>query len=403
MKRLYSLLIPFAATLAVTTFFYTVTASAHGENHGNIPATTAEQAAEDKDNLETIKNFVLHAKHHFEGIPSDNLAARAEFYRETRGQGTWNHGSVYLIMLASTYSVINHGLYTETLFGESLGSLDTVMKLKTKLAESAEGEAVCEQYTYNGVSRQACAVGYTGMLGGRPQMNILIGGFDHDEKDQDIVRLDCTDYEPAVTAMEVKERQTRESLEDFVEGAIIRFGDVLELQVKGDSPMEAFKIVQCFSKPGHWKDGPIYLFVMTADTTVVLNGLNQELTGTPFVDVFDEDGVDIGKEIIAAAGENGAADFVEYKWDDPSVDGDEVNESGRSPGTSPKISYVEGKIFPQRPQVVYIFGSGIYPKDDDDGCAIAGTGSEPGSIVFNMFLIIFSMVLTVSLARLRRK
>ena len=217
------------------------------------------------------------------------------------------------------------------------------------------------------------------------------------------MRLDCTDYEPAVTATEVKERQTRESLEDFVEGAIIRFSDALEL-IAGGKQEKATKIIQCFAKIGPWKDNPIYLFVMTSDSTVFLNGLNQELSGSPFRDVFDEDGVDIGKEIIDTAGQDGDEGFVEYKWNDPSVDGDEVNEPGKSPGTSPKISYVKGKSFPFGQPQVYIFGSGIYPKDDDsddDGCSIAGSGSAPGNTGFNMLLILFSMILAVSLRGFR--
>lgn len=56
----------------------------------------------------------------------------------------------------------------------------------------------------------------------------MIGGFDHDPDDGNIVRLDCSGYEPAVTVAEVQERQTRESLKDFVEGAIIRFDDAIE-------------------------------------------------------------------------------------------------------------------------------------------------------------------------------
>ncbi len=406
MKRLYNSLIPFAATLAVITFFFTVTASADGNHAG--PQTTAEDAAADKDDENTIKNFVLHAKQHFEDIPSEDLAARSEFFRQVRNPGIWNHDSVYLIMLARDGRVINHGLYTETLFGDSLGDLGTVRNLRTKLESAQDGEAVCEPYTYKDISRRACAVEYQASP---TEKNILIGGFDHDEKDEDIVGLECPDYEPEVTAAEVQERQTRESLEDFVEGATIRFGNIVELFATGspEKIAEATKILQCFSRPGPWKDGSIYLFIMTngADGTpprVFLNGLNQELAGSPFVNILDEDGVDVGKEIIDTAGEDGKDGFVEYKWDDPLVDGDEVNESGMSPGTSLKVSYVKGKIFPEQPQQVYILGSGIYPKDDDDdGCAIAGADSEPGSIVFNMFLIMFSMVLAVSLARFRRK
>ncbi len=404
MKRLYNFLMPFVATLVVTTFFYTVTASADGNHDG--PQTTAEQAAADKNNEAIIKDFILHAKGHFERV-NDDLVERAEFYRQARNEGIWRHDSVYLIMLEKTGSVIHHGTYTDTLYGDNLGKLDTVMSLTRKL-ENSGGEAVCEPYTYDGAPRQACAVEYEAFqIGDRRQTNIMIGGFDHDPDDGDIGRLDCSDYEPAVTAAEVQERQTRESLKDFVEGAIIRYSDAIDLLMQNRSPErrnEATRIVQCFSKPGHWKSGSIYLFVMTADTTVVINGLNQELAGSQFRNVFDEDGVDIGKEIIDTAGEDGAEGFVEYKWDDPSVDGDEVSEPGKAKGISPKVSYVKGVLFSIPSPQVYIFGSGIYPKDgDDDGCAIAGASSKPGSIVLNMFLIMFSMVLAVSLVSLRRK
>lgn len=407
MKYLYNFLMPFVATLAVTTFFYTVTASADGNHDG--PQTTAEEAATDKNNEATIRNFILHAKGHFERVNED-LVERAEFYRQARNEGIWRHDSVYLIMLEKTGSVIHHGIYTDTLYGDNLGNLDTVMSLIRKL-ENSGGGAVCEPYTYDGAPRQACAVEYeSSQIAGRSQTNIMIGGFDHDPNDENIVRLDCSDYEPAVTAAEVQERQTRESLEDFVEGAIIRFGDAIEFLMQHledgslEKRSESTRIVQCFSKPGHWKSGSIYLFVMTADTTVILNGLNQELAGSPFRDVFDEDGVDIGKEIIDTAGEDGAEGFVEYKWDDPSVDGDEVSEPGEAKGISPKVSYVKGVLFSIPREQVYIFGSGIYPKDgDNDGCAIAGAGSGPRNIVLNMFLIMFSMVLAVSLQRFRRK
>lgn len=350
---------------------------------------------------------MLHAKQHLDTANSQSLAHSAEFFKQTREEGTWNHDSVYLIVLREEGSVINHGLYTSTLYGDSLGSLDTIATLIDKLKDAGD-EAVCEPYTYGDVSRQACAVEYEPLQsfqGGASTKNILVGGFDHDVE-EGIVPLVCPKYEPAVTAAEVQERQTRESLEDFVEGAIIRYSDALGLLTEDRE--EFARILQCFSKPGPWKSGSIYLFVMTADTTVILNGLNPELGGSPFQDVFDEDGVDIGKEIIDTAGTDGADGFVEYKWDDPSENGDEVTGSGRSPGTSPKISYVKGTSFPTsaRPDTVYIFGSGIYPKDDDsdnDGCAIAGAGNEPGSIVFNMFLITLSMVLAVSLARFRRK
>ncbi len=145
----------------------------------------------------------------------------------------------------------------------------------------------------------------------------------------------------------------------------------------------------------------------TGVPTVVVNGNNPEFTGSDFVDVLDEDGIDIGAEILKVAGEDGAGSFVEYKWDNPLIEEDDLTTPGMSPGRSPKISYVEGVTFSVLgTNTVFIFGSGIYKpleagsgtsddmdSDGDDGCAIAGMGSKPGSTGFNLFLIVFSFCL----------
>ena len=157
MNRFHNFLVLFVATLATITLFFTVTASADGD-HGD-PTTTAEQASESKNDETVIKNFVLHAKMHFEEASGD-LAERAEFYRQARTEGTtWNHDSAYLILLSRNGTVINHGLYTEALFGDSLAELPTVKKLIDRL-EGANGQAVCAPYEYKGATRQACAVDY---------------------------------------------------------------------------------------------------------------------------------------------------------------------------------------------------------------------------------------------------
>ena len=118
---------------------------------------------------------------------------------------------------------------------------------------------------------------------------------------------------------------------------------------------------------------------------VFLNGNNPELTGGPFVNIFDEDKVNVGGIIIEAAGEDEKGGIVRYKWDDPLIEGDEVNEPGMSPGTSPKVSYVEGAQIDPR-FGVWIFGSGIYPppSEADDGCAIAGTDSKLAGAALNV-------------------
>ena len=260
----------------------------------------------------------------------------------------------------------------------------------------------------DGSSRWTCAVEYDTALQGSGK-GILIGGFDHDENDQAIARLECGEYTPAVTAEDVaasqfvSESQSRETLKTFVKEAI-----KVGLQPQGSSGggglQEAIAKIGCLGKEGPWKSGSIYLFIMrdlaNGNPTVIVNGNNPELTGNEFVDFLDEDGVDVGAEILKVAGENGAGGFVEYKWDNPLIEEDNYPTSGMSPGNSPKISYVEGVSFPALPGVVLIFGSGIYKpleaedsgtSDGDDGCAIAGTGSKLAGTVFNLFLIVFSL------------
>ncbi|MDE0159311.1 MAG: cache domain-containing protein [Candidatus Dadabacteria bacterium] len=402
MKRCNSLILFVAAAVVVTALFSAVSALADDDHDG--PQTTAKEAAMNKNDAEIMKDFVRHAKAHFVIASSDGIA---EFFRNARNDEAWNYDSVYLIMLTNREGnkgqVINHGVYTTSRYADFLDGLEPVGKLLDDVKDESNEQPVCAEYEYDGIMRQACAIEFDSVV--QPGIkNVLIGGFHHDENDERIELLKCPEYEPAVTAAEVNERQTEESLKDYIEGVIIRFTDAIELLNTGEPAKvkEGGDVIFCFSKPGPWKSGSIYPFVMADDTRVILNGLDPSLAGIGFEDFFDEDGVDIGKEILDTAGEDGAGDFIRYKWDDPSVDGDEVREPGMSPGTSPKITYVRGKNFPrglqQRPEV-YIFGSGIYPKDDDDGCAIAGTDSKPASTAFNLFLVVLSMFFAIFLRK----
>lgn len=388
MKGFRGFVITLGIVLTMMAFFPGISAFADGSH--NDPQTTASDAASANDEA-TMKNFVLHAKQHIDATVAESRSALSALYRDMRDEGVWRQGSVYLIALRLDGTVVNHGKYTKSLFGASLANLPTVKSLLS-VQQDAQGGPVCEEYDMGGGSmRWSCAVVYTNALGGR---NILIGGFDHDEQDMDIGHTDCPDYEPAVTAQQVSESQSEEDLRNFVKGAIMRITETLG---EGAGLQGNISGVACLGREGPWKHGSIYLFIMTSGTDrnpprVFLNGNNPELTGGAFVDIFDEDGVDVGGIIIEAAGEDGKGGIVRYKWDDPLVEGDEVNEPGMSPGTSPKVSYVEGAQIDPR-FGVWIFGSGIYPSpsEADDGCAIAGTDSKLAGAVFNLFLIVFSL------------
>ena len=384
MKGFRGFVITLGVVLTIMAFFPGIYAFANGSHDGL--QTTASDAASANDKA-TMENFVLHAKQHIDDIVQTTPSALSTLYRDMREEGVWKQGSVYLITLRLDGSVVNHGKYIKSLFGTSLDAFPTVNSLLMHAQQDAQGGPVCEEYDMGGSMRWSCAVVYTHALGGK---NVLIGGFDHDEQDMNIVHPECPDYEPAVTAQQVSESQSEEDLRNFVKGAITRITETLGAGLRQNIR------ARCFGG-GPWKHGSIYLFIMTAGAgnnppIVFLNGNNPELTGGDFVDIFDEDEVDVGGIIIEAAGEHGKGGIVRYKWDDPAAEGDEVNEPGMSPGTSPKVSYVEGAQIDPR-FGVWIFGSGIYPaaEDDDGGCAIAGTGGKLAGAVFNLFLIVFSL------------
>ena len=196
------------------------------------------------------------------------------------------------------------------------------------------------------------------------------------------------------------------------------------------------------SEDGPWKSGAIYLFGMDDNVDVqrvLFNGLDAQLEDKD-LKLFDEAGQDVGKLIIneVRAAPKGEGVFVEYCWDDPDYEGDEVRDEngspipGKAPGKSYKISYVVDMLdyiglptLPGAPK--YIFGSGIYPKEgeadllsgcefsragmdgstgepaeetsDDGGCTISGAGDTPQSTTFNLFLIISALFLAVSFGK----
>lgn len=143
-----------------------------------------------------------------------------------------------------------------------------------------------------------------------------------------------------ITAREVLDRET---LKAFVKSG--------KAYVEGIT--DAARIDDLFNE--QWKFGSVYLYVSNDEGVVLwhganaalvdqdLSGLKDQFTGAPFVE-----------ELIAAANSGGG--YVEYHFDDPSIEGDEDH-------TSPKLGYVEPftsplpDLFPD--QEVFI-GSGIY-------------------------------------------
>ena len=73
---------------------------------------------------------------------------------------------------------------------------------------------------------------------------------------------------------------------------------------------------------GDWNYKSMYLVVLIADGTVYRHGEDPSKDGTDISVAVDDNGKEVGKEILAAADAEEEGGFVEYTWDDPSTDKD---------------------------------------------------------------------------------
>ena len=134
---------------------------------------------------------------------------------------------------------------------------------------------------------------------------------------------------------------------------------------------------------GDWKSGPIYLFVINDEGRTLFHGADPSLEGKVLAAV-DEGKRDVIKLIIDEAETPSTSNpgIVEYCWDDPDVEGDEILDSngkpiaGKAHGDSWKKSYVvDPFVYLRAPALSsspgVIFGSSIYP-DPETGNAPSG-------------------------------
>lgn len=152
---------------------------------------------------------------------------------------------------------------------------------------------------------------------------------------------------PEVTAADVVDRET---LRQFVHGSL---DWLLELvgQV-GFARANEWKAV-LREEGGHFKSGPIYLFVITPEGYVIFHGADAWREGSTTIDIADFAGNLFMRELIAVA--QGGGGFIEYFWDDPTVRGDE--DTG-----TPKVSYAVShrSDLPIYQGVEFIVGAGFY-------------------------------------------
>ena len=266
---------------------------------------------------------------------------------------------------------------------------------------------------------------------------------------------------PDITITDISPDSIRTLSTDDVKQLTSALSDpIVQGFLDGASPWDACELPQPDStfrdvfteEEENWRSGPIYLFVMNDEGKVLFNGADPSVEGDILAAV-DEGNRNVIQSIIEEAGDPSNAGIVDYCWNNPDVDDDEILDSngnpieGKAPGDSWKRSYVVdsfeylGIDQPSGSRDI-IFGSGLYPDpetgnapsgcdgngmadydgdgmdgdgdgmdgDGDDivdtvkgvaesggGCAIAaGSDSTPRSNAFNLLLIVSALFLTIS-------
>ncbi len=304
----------------------------------------------------TLKTFVEGAKTHIEGIYEAGDAL-APFLDSTREEGDWKHENTFLMLMLLDGTVLFHADDVSA-SGKSLFALedDTGKTVVRDLIEAGRLGGGHVDYTWddpNDDADDSAKVAYATSFFGKNYGNqvILVGGFYQDVSHIEPPMYDASLIpEPEVTAAEVMDRET---LQKFVIGAMR--GYVGALQEHGtdryNDILNVFRI-----EDGHWRHGPIYLFILNDQGYVIFHGADRTQEARNQSHLEDINGVKFVQEFIRVARDGGG--FVEYQYDDPSVPGDEVT------GT-PKLSYVQS--FEARSGRRVIFGAGIYfdPSDYD--------------------------------------
>lgn len=433
--RVFTALFVSVLTLAVL-LSWSEGAVAH---EGNIYTTTAGDVGEMDEG--DMKNFVLHAKTHWDAIetPSENIG----FERSLTTEGSdWNSGTVYLMAITDEGSILVHGEDPRAQNGTLIhyrpseaGGREAFIheEVQALIAASRAEEGGCVRYGHAEEGhdmRIACAVRFEHPIwnaDGESSL-ILIGGYHHDHEEHEDteitfggiecsyfaeVRNESPFFFQGVSANEVVDN---ESLKAFVEQFAMHFEE--QVNLAGRSYAELAVIRNCWRiLPWKYEPSGTYIFILTEDKLAFFNGLDPALeNGT--LNPVDENGCVIGDEVVNVAIDGPDArqcknlgllpedstGFIEYLWDDPLNPDDDVDVFTECPngprtcppGTTPKVSYLTPVSFLGQ---TVIIGSGYHPRGgggDGDGCAIAGSGSGVKGAVFSLLLVVsvlFSAVL----------
>ena len=313
-----------SVTKAATLLFLLLAVSPLPPAHAQVPKVTAGEVVD----RETLKGFVTWATSQFAGVT--NLAEGSMLLTDFRVEGSdWNVGNMYLILFAETGHVFIHG-EDPNIDGKNAAEVvddDGTMIVQELLAAGAREGGDFVEWCWDDPRdpadtkcKDAYALRYFSQVAGRNF--VVVGGYYQDLTHAGTALPDIP--LPEVSAADVVDRET---LRQFVHGSVEWLEELIGLV--GFERASEWKTV-LREDGGHFRSGPIYLFFFTADGYVIFHGANPWREGRFAEDVVDINGVPFVELIIAAARAGGG--FVEYFWDDPTVEGDE--DTG-----SPKVTY----------------------------------------------------------------
>ena len=312
------------ATIAATLLFLVTVAPLVRPAQAQVPKVTAGEVVD----RETLKGFVTWATSEFANIT--DIATGSRILEEFRVEGSdWNVGNTYLILFATTGHVFIHG---EDPNIDGKNAADVIDDNGTRIVEQILAAGAREGGDFvewcwddpNDLADTRCkdayAIRYYSQVAGTDF--VVVGGYYQDLSSAGTPLPNIP--LPEVSAADVVDRET---LRQFVHGSFDWLQELIAL-VGFERANEWKSVLR--EEGGHFRSGPIYLFMFTADGYVIFHGANAWREGRFAEDTEDINGTKFVELIIAAARAGGG--YVEYFWDDPTVEGDE--DTG-----SPKVSY----------------------------------------------------------------
>ena len=311
--------------------------------HAQVPKVTAGEVVDQ----ETLKGFVTWATSVFADVTDINEGA--QLVQAMREEGSdWNVGNMYLILFTTEGQVFIHGEKPH-FDGSNVFELedDRGSKVVQQMLAAADDGGFVE-WCWNDPDdpndprcKDSYALGYTSQVVALDL--VVVGGY----------YQDLSGIEPPLPPIPLPELSAadvvdRETLRGFVGGSVDWLRELFDYVGLNSTRWKT----SMREEGGHWKSGPIYLFVLTTEGYVIFHGGNPFLEGVTVWDLEDLNGMKFAQDLIGVARAGGG--FVEYFYDDPSVAGDE--DTG-----SPKVSYALSlSDHPLYPGTEFIVGAGFY-------------------------------------------